>query len=47
MLILFLKRIKRRLSRIYHNFKMTHGHVNVVHEGVESYKNIVVGQIIW
>ena len=33
MLILFFKRIKRRASKIYHNFKMTHGYIHVVHEG--------------
>ena len=43
MLILFLKRIKRRLSRIYHNFKMTHGHVNVVHLGLGNYKKYIGG----
>lgn len=38
MLILFLKRIKRRLSKAYHCFKMAHGRLNVVHLGVGSYK---------
>lgn len=38
MLILFLKRIKRRLSKAYHCFKMAHGCLNVVHLGVGSYK---------
>ena len=38
MLILFLKRIKRKLSKAYHRFKMAHGHLNVVHLGVGSYK---------
>lgn len=41
--VLFLKRVKRRLSRIYHNFKMTHGHVNVVHLGLGSYKKYIGG----
>lgn len=38
MLILFLKRIKRKLSKAYYRFKMAHGHLNVVHLGVGSYK---------
>ena len=43
MLMLFLKRIKRRASKIYHNFKMTHGYIHVVHEGVGSYKQYCGG----
>lgn len=46
MLILFLKRIKRRASKIYHNFKMTHGYIHVVHEGVGSYKKYCGGDCL-
>lgn len=46
MLILFLKRIKRKLSKAYHRFKMAHGHLNVVHLGVGSYKKYSGGVII-
>lgn len=38
MIKLFLKRIKRHLSKTYHSFKMAHGSLNVIHLGVGSYK---------
>lgn len=41
--VLFLKRVKRRLSRFYHSFKMAHGHLKVVHLGVGSFKKHVGG----
>ena len=43
MLILFFKRLKRRASKIYHNFKMTHGYIHVIHEGIGSYKKYCAG----
>ena len=47
MLMLFLKRIKRRASKIYHNFKMTHGYIHVIHEGIGSYKKYCAGANKW
>lgn len=43
MLILFLKRVKRCLSTVYHSFKMAHGPLKVVHLGVGSFKKHVGG----
>lgn len=43
MLILFLRRVKRNLLRVYHNFKMAHGHVKVIHQGLGSYQRYVGG----
>lgn len=44
MLILFLKRVKRCLSKVYHSFKMAHGPIKVVHLGVGSFKKYVGGE---
>lgn len=43
MLILFLRRVKRNILRVYHNFKMAHGRVKVIHQGLGSYQRYVGG----
>lgn len=44
MLILYLRRLKRNISRAYHNYKMAHGRVKVIHQGMGSYRRYVGGQ---
>lgn len=40
---LLLKRIKRRLSVLYKKYRMSHGRINIVHNGIGSYKKYTMG----
>ena len=43
MIKLLLKRIKRRLSVLYKKYRMSHGRINIVHNGIGSYKKYTMG----
>ena len=44
MMKLFFERIKSKLRRFIYNYELTHGKLEVKHEGIGSYKKEVRGR---